>query len=53
MMAAPRGHILSLSGGGGAPAGYDGNVTNWQIIMNGTMNGNGGNFTLNYKVIIK
>ena len=42
-----------VSGAGGAPAGYDGVVTNWQIIMNGTMNGNGGNFTLNYKVIIK
>jgi len=41
------------SGGGGAPAGYDGNVTNWQIPMTGTMNGNGGNFTLNYMSIVK
>ena len=38
------------SGGGGAPAGYDDNVTNWQIPMNGTMNANGANFTINYKV---
>jgi uncharacterized repeat protein (TIGR01451 family) len=38
------------SGGGGAPAGYDGSVTNWQIPMSGTMNANGANFTINYKV---
>jgi len=37
-----------VSGGGGAAANYDGLVTNWKIIMNGTMNGNGGNFTVNY-----
>jgi uncharacterized repeat protein (TIGR01451 family) len=42
-----------VSGAGGAPAGYDGIVTNWKIIMNNTMNGNGGNFTLNYKSIVK
>ena len=42
-----------VSGAGGAPAGYDGVVTNWKIIMNNTMNGNGGNFTLNYKAIVK
>ncbi len=42
-----------VSGAGGAPPGYDGVVTNWQIILNGTMNGNGGNFTLNYQVIVK
>ncbi len=42
-----------VSGAGGAPAGYDGLVTNWKIPMNLTMNGNGGNFTLNYKVIVK
>ncbi|HUN55617.1 MAG TPA: SdrD B-like domain-containing protein, partial [Smithella sp.] len=41
------------SGGGGAPAGYDGNVTNWQIPMIGTMNANGANFTLNYMSIVK
>jgi uncharacterized repeat protein (TIGR01451 family) len=42
-----------VSGGGGAPAGYDGNVTNWQIPMSGTMNANGANFTINYKVRVK
>jgi uncharacterized repeat protein (TIGR01451 family) len=32
---------------------YDGSVTNWQIPMIGTMNGNGANFTINYKVLVK
>lgn len=41
------------SGGGGAPAGYDANVTNWRIPMTGTMNANGANFTLTYPVQIK
>jgi hypothetical protein len=42
-----------VSGAGGAPAGYDGLVTNWKILMNNNMNGSGGNFTLNYQVIVK
>jgi uncharacterized repeat protein (TIGR01451 family) len=42
-----------VSGGGGAPAGYDGNITNWQIPMSGTMNANGANFTIHYKVRVK
>jgi uncharacterized repeat protein (TIGR01451 family) len=42
-----------VSGGGGAPAGYDANVTNWRIPMTGTMNGNGANFTINYRVMVK
>jgi len=42
-----------VSGGGGAPAGYDGNVTNWSIPMSGTMNANGANFTINYKMRVK
>ncbi len=42
-----------VSGAGGAPAGYDGVVTNWEIIMNGKMNGNGANFTINYNAIVK
>jgi uncharacterized repeat protein (TIGR01451 family)/fimbrial isopeptide formation D2 family protein len=41
------------SGGGGAPAGYDANVTNWRIPMSGTMNANGANFTINYQVQVK
>jgi uncharacterized repeat protein (TIGR01451 family) len=39
-----------VSGGGGAPPGYDANVTNWRIPMTGTMNPNGANFTVNYRV---
>jgi uncharacterized repeat protein (TIGR01451 family) len=42
-----------VSGGGGAPAGYDSNVTNWRIPMPGTMNTNGANFTINYQVRVK
>lgn len=41
-----------VSGGGGAPAGYDGNVTNWRIPMTGTIRA-GGSFILNYQVIVK
>jgi uncharacterized repeat protein (TIGR01451 family) len=39
--------------GGGAPAGYDGNVTNWRIPMTGAMNANGANFTITYTVRVK
>lgn len=42
-----------VSGGGGAPAGYDANVTNWNIPMTGTMNASGANFTVNFKVQVK
>jgi uncharacterized repeat protein (TIGR01451 family) len=41
------------SGGGSAPAGYDGNITNWRLPMTGTMNANNANFTINYKVRVK
>jgi uncharacterized repeat protein (TIGR01451 family) len=41
-----------VSGGGGAPAGYDGIITNWRIPMNGSIVP-GGSFTLNYRVIVK
>jgi uncharacterized repeat protein (TIGR01451 family) len=41
-----------VSGGGGAPAGYDANVTNWMIPMTGTMP-SGGTCTLSYKTIVK
>jgi uncharacterized repeat protein (TIGR01451 family) len=41
------------SGGGGAPAGFDANVTNWKIEMTGTMTNTGGNFDLNYQVMIR
>lgn len=39
-------------GGGNAPAGYDGNVTNWRIPMTGTIRA-GGSFILNYRIIVK
>jgi uncharacterized repeat protein (TIGR01451 family) len=41
------------SGGGGAPAGYDGNVTGFRLPMTGTMNANGANFTIRYTVRVK
>jgi len=36
-----------------AATGYDGNITNWQIPMSGLMNGNGSNFTIQYKAIVE
>ncbi len=44
---------VPVSGGGGAPTGYDGNVTNWKIPMTGTMNANGASFTISYKTMVK
>lgn len=41
------------SGAGGAPAGYDGNITNWRIPMSGAMNADGANFTIHYKVRVE
>lgn len=43
---------IPLSGNGGAPAGHDGNVTNWRIPMVGTIR-TGGSFILNYQVMVK
>ncbi len=42
-----------VSGGGGASAGFDGNITNWQIPMSGLMNGNGANFSIQYKAKVE
>ena len=42
-----------VSGGGGAPAGYDGNVTRFVLPLTGTMNSGGANCTINYKVRVK
>jgi uncharacterized repeat protein (TIGR01451 family) len=44
---------IPSSGAGGAPAGFDGNVTNWRIPMTGSMSGGGANFTLQYRVQVK
>lgn len=40
------------SGAGGAPAGYDGNVTDWRVPFLGSMQP-GGSFTLNYQMQVK
>lgn len=40
-----------ISGGGGAPAGYDANVTNWKIEMGGTMAPSSSNFNIQYQVL--
>lgn len=42
-----------VSGGGGAPAGYDGAVTNFRIPLTGTMNGGGANYILRYNTRIE
>lgn len=41
-----------VSGGGGAPQGYDANITNWRIPLRGTIRP-GGSFSLNYQVAVK
>lgn len=41
------------SGAGGAPAGYDGNVTDWRLPMTGSFNAGGANFSLEYQAQIK
>jgi uncharacterized repeat protein (TIGR01451 family) len=43
---------LPTSGGGGAPAGYDGSVTNWRIPMAGTIRV-GGSVSINYQTTVK
>ena len=41
-----------VSQGGAAPAGYDGNVTNWRIPMTGSIRA-GGSAILNYQIVVK
>ncbi|HBG06886.1 MAG: hypothetical protein A2075_05840 [Geobacteraceae bacterium GWC2_58_44] len=41
-----------LSGGGGAPPGFDGSVTNWRMPMIGSIRA-GGSFMLNYRIRVK
>lgn len=41
-----------VSGGGGAPAGYDGNITNFRIPVS-TMNGSGASFSVRYGAQVK
>ncbi|MDF1820861.1 MAG: DUF11 domain-containing protein [Alcanivoracaceae bacterium] len=42
-----------MSGGGGAPAGYDANVTHFRVPMTGTMNANGASFQLEYDTVLR
>lgn len=42
-----------VSGGGGAPAGFDANVTHARIPLTGSMAGNGANFWVEYDVIVR
>jgi uncharacterized repeat protein (TIGR01451 family) len=42
-----------VSGGGGAPPGYDANVTNARIPLTGTMANSGANFWVEYDVIVR
>ena len=42
-----------VSGGGGAPAGYDANVTNWNIDMVGTMASSNSSFDIQYQVQLR
>ncbi|WP_136523959.1 beta strand repeat-containing protein [Geomonas ferrireducens] len=43
---------VPATGSGGAPLGYDGNVTGWRIPMTGNIR-SGGSFTLQYRVKVK
>ncbi|HSN91841.1 MAG TPA: hypothetical protein VLS93_11490 [Anaeromyxobacteraceae bacterium] len=44
--------LVPVSGGGGAPAGFDARVTNWRLPMTGTMPA-GSQFTLTFKAAVK
>lgn len=44
---------IPVSGGGGAPVGYDANVTNVRIPMTGTMATSGANFMLKYDAMVR
>ena len=44
---------VPVSGGGGAPAGYDANVTNWNIDMVGTMAFSNSSFDIQYQVQLR
>lgn len=42
-----------VSEGGGAPAGYDANVSHWRLPINGSLAGSGEGFIMRYQVIVK
>ncbi len=42
-----------VSGGGGASAGHDANVSHWRLPMTGALSGNGDRFTMQYQVMVE
>jgi len=42
-----------VSQGGGAPDGYDANVSRWRLPINGSLDGSGEGFIMRYQVIVK
>lgn len=42
-----------VSEGGGAPTGYDANVSRWRLPINGSLDGSGEGFVMRYQVIVK
>jgi len=42
-----------VSQGGGAPVGYDANVSHWRLPINGSLDGGGEGFVMRYQVIVK
>ena len=44
---------VPVSGGGGAPAGYDANVTSWKIELTTTMNPLNSNFEIDYQAQVR
>jgi len=42
-----------VSGGGGAPANYDSNVTHWRVPMIGSLSGSGASFTIQFEAIVR
>lgn len=42
-----------ISGGGGAPAGYDAEVTNWRMMMTGVMAADNASFEILYEAIVE
>lgn len=44
---------VPVSGAGGAPAGFDANVTDWRIPMDGILAPSPGTFTIHYEVSVK
>ena len=50
---ATYGYGTLVSEGGGAPTGYDANVSHWRLPINGSLDGSGEGFTMRYQVVVK